>query len=403
MINTADRLRIIKPSPSATARARVDVARATGATIIDLTIGEPDFQTPVHIVEAGITAAKQGPRYTGPAGTLMLREAIASKFYRQNGLAYEPREVIVGSGAKQIIFCAFAATLNEGDEVIIPAPYWVSYPDMVRLQGAFPVELLCPASQSFKLLPSQLEKAITPRTRWLLLNSPNNPSGAVYSETELAAIGAVLQRHPHVCVMSDEIYEEFIFEDAVHRSILNVVPALRSRTLIVNGVSKTYAMTGWRLGYAAGPKELIDAVSMLISQSTSCANSIAQAAAVAALNGPQEHLEPAIQLYKRRKKLMCDLLRGISGFALTDPEGAFYVFPSVEGLLGYQTPGGSILRNDVDVVNYFIDTAGVATIDGQSYGAPGYLRLCFAVDEDHITEGCSRLSRACALLTKPTV
>lgn len=399
MIVAADRLSAVRPSPSMAARGRVEALRASGREVIDLTIGEPDFDTPAHVIAAGVEALQHGQtRYTGSTGTLAVREAIARKFERENGLRYAANEIVVGAGAKQLIYSALRATLNDGDEVVVPAPYWVSYPDLVLLEGGRPVVVDCGAAQGFKILPAQLEAAITPRTRWVVLNSPNNPTGAVYSAQELGALADVLARHPQVWVMTDEIYEHFVYAGASHRSIVQVAPALRSRALVVNGVSKSYAMTGWRMGYAAGPKELIGLIGMLISQSTSCASSIAQAATVAALDGPQQSLAHCVEAYARRRALLCEGLASIDGIDMTAPDGAFYVFPRIEGLWGHRTPDGAVLRTAVDVVNFFIDAAGVATIDGVSYGAPGHVRMCFATDEASLNKACRQLQAACASL-----
>lgn len=338
------------------------------------------------------------PRYTGPNGTLAVREAIVRKFERENGLKYSPGEIVVGAGAKQLIYSALRATLNEGDEVVIPAPYWVSYPDLVLLEGGKPVVVDCGAAQNFKILPAQLEAALTPRTRWVVLNSPNNPTGAVYDVQELRALAEVLERHPHVWVMTDEIYEHFVYSGAEHHSIVQVAPFLRERALVVNGVSKSYAMTGWRLGYAAGPKELISLIVMLISQSTSCASSIAQAATIAALDGPQQSLVQSVEAYARRREVLLDGLSKVPGLTLSAPAGAFYVFPSVEALWGRETPDGFVLRTAADVVNFFIDAAGVVCIDGAAYGAPGHVRMCFATDDESVAAACVQLREACASL-----
>jgi len=388
-----------KPSASIAAKARADALRAAGREIVDFSVGEPDFPTPVHIVDAGIKALQQGQtRYTASAGTLALRKAVVEKLRRENGLEYELNEIVVGTGAKQLIFSAFTASLNEGNEVIVPAPYWVSYPEMVNLHGGTPKIVDCPASTGFKLTPAKLESAITPRTRWLVLNSPNNPTGAVYSEPELHALGEVLSRHPHVWVMTDEIYEHFCYGDAEHVSIVAAVPALRSRALVINGVSKAYAMTGWRIGYAAGPVELIKAITLLITQSTTCASAASQAAAVEALNGPQECVAAARKLFGQRRDRMVRTLERIDGIQCDTPPGAFYVFVSVEGLIGRVTPSGSELMNDSDVFNYFIDEAGVVSVDGASYGLSPYVRFSFATTDREIDRGCEAISAAVARL-----
>ncbi|NVM90558.1 aspartate aminotransferase [Variovorax sp. SG517] len=399
----AHRLDAIKPSASMAAKQRVDSLRAAGRPVVDFTIGEPDFPTPPHIVQAGIEALLGGQtRYTASAGTPALRQAIAAKFDRENGLAYAPEQIVVGSGAKQIIFEALAATLNPGDEVIVPAPYWVSYPDMVVLHGAEPVVVRCGEEQRFKLGAEALEQAITPRTRWLIFNSPNNPSGAVYSREELEALAGVLARHPQVWLLTDEIYEHFVFGEARHVSILAVAPELQDRTLIVNGMSKAYAMTGWRIGYGAGPLPLVRAIALLLSQSTSCASSVAQAAASTALQGDQTCVNIASEVFQQRRDRMVGLLRQVPGLRCLSPDGAFYVFPSVEGLLGARTPEGKVLASDLDVMMYLLDEAQVATIDGSSYGMPGYLRMSFATSTAQIEAGCAAIARAVDLLQPAT-
>ena len=385
------------------AKARVDALRAAGRNIIDFTIGEPDFPTPPHIVQAGVQALISGQtKYTASAGIPALRSAIADKLARENDLAYEPDQVVVGCGAKHVIYNALAATLNEGDEVIIPAPYWVSYPDMVALQGGRPVIVPCDEKLGFKLGAAALEAAITPRTRWLVLNSPNNPTGAVYSAAELQALADVLLRHPHVWIMTDEIYEHFAYGNARHVSIAALEPRLKDRALIVNGMSKAYAMTGWRIGYGAGPLPLIKAVTLLLTQSTSCAASMSQVAAVTALRGPQDCVRSAVSLFEGRRDRMVELLRRIPGIRCQRPDGAFYVFASVEGLVGATTASGKTLNSDLDVMMYFLDQAGVASIDGSSYGMPAYLRMSFATSIEQIDAGCAALAQAVSLLVPRT-
>ena len=391
----AQRLGGVKPSPSMAAKTRVDAMRAAGRRIVDFTIGEPDFPTPRHIVDGGVAALMAGQtRYTASNGTPALRQAIADKLQRENALSYKPENIAVGNGAKHIIYNAFAATLNEGDEVVVPAPYWVSYPDMVALHGGTAVVVPSTATEGFKLTPAALDAAITPRTRWLVLNTPNNPTGAVYTRGELAALGEVLKRHPHVWLMTDEIYEHFVYGVAEHLSPLNVVPELAERTLVINGVSKAYAMTGWRIGYGAGPVSLIKAITMLLSQSTSCPGSMSQAAAVVALDGPQDAVAEAAALFGRRRDRMVQLLQAVPGFDCAPPDGAFYVFPSVAGLIGRTTPAGSVLSSDIDVVHYLLEHASVAAIDGTSYGMPNHLRMSFATGIDAIEQGCSFLQNA---------
>jgi len=390
----ASRLDSVKPSPSMAAKGHVDELRAAGRCIVDFTIGEPDFPTPPHIVAAGVAALNSGQtRYTGSAGIPALRKAIAQKLASENGLAYSPEQIVVGTGAKHVIYNAFAATLNEGDEVIVPAPYWVSYPDMVALHGGRPVVVTSDERTGFKLVPDALERSITPRTRWLILNSPNNPTGAVYSADELKALGEVLLRHPHVWVMTDEIYEHFVYGGAKHLSLIALEPELARRALVVNGLSKAYAMTGWRIGYGAGPQALVKAVTLLLSQSTSCAAAMSQVAAVTALEGPQQCVADARSMFEKRRDRMVALLNRIRGIRCTAPDGAFYVFPSVAGLLGATTPESRRLSSDVEVATYFTDVAGVATIDGASYGLPSHLRLSFATAMDQIEAGCDALAR----------
>lgn len=396
------RLDSVKPSPSMAAKQRVDALRASGRKIVDFTIGEPDFPTPPHIVQAGVNALLGGhTRYTATAGVPALRNAIAEKLAHENGLAYSSDEIVVGCGAKHIIYDALAATLNAGDEVIVPAPYWVSYPDMVALHGGCPIIVPCSADSGFKLAPAALERAITPRTRWLILNSPNNPTGAVYSRRELEGLCAVLARHPRVWLLTDEIYEHFVYGNATHVSPLAVAPELQARTLVVNGMSKAYAMTGWRLGYGAGPLPLIKAITLLLTQSTTCAAGVSQAAAITALEGPQQCVADAASLFGDRRDRMVELLRQVPGVRCMLPEGAFYVFPSVAALLGATTPQGKTLANDFDVMMYFLDEAGVASIDGTSYGMPGYLRMSFATSIEQIEEGCAAIARAASGLQFP--
>jgi aspartate aminotransferase len=396
----AYRLGGVKPSPSMAAKTRVDAMRAAGRRIVDFTIGEPDFPTPHHIVEGGVAALLAGnTRYTASNGTPALRQAIADKLLRENALTYKPEHIAVGNGAKHIIYNAFAATLNEGDEVIVPAPYWVSYPDMVALHGGTPVVVPSSAAEGFKLTPAALEAAITSRTRWLVLNTPNNPTGAVYTRGELAALGEVLERHPQVWLMTDEIYEHFVYGGAAHVSPLNVVPALAERTLMINGVSKAYAMTGWRIGYGAGPAALIKAITLLLSQSTSCPGSMSQAAAAIALDGPQNTVTEAAALFETRRDRMVQMLQALPGFSCSPPDGAFYVFPSVAGLIGRRTRAGQLLASDVDVVLYLLEHAGVAAIDGTSYGMPNHLRMSFATGIDVIDQGGQLLQAAVAELS----
>lgn len=395
----AARVRRIKPSPSTSAADRANELRRQGKSIVNLVVGEPDFDTPLHIRRAAAEAMEKGAtRYTLMAGTVELRQAIVAKLERENGLSYEMTEIIATSGAKSAIYNAFAITLEPGDEVIIPAPYWVSYPDMVLACEGAPVVVACPEANGFKLTPAQLEAAITPRTRWLLINSPSNPTGASYAAAEYRAIADVLLRHPHVMVMTDDIYEHIRFDGESTPHIVAVEPGLRDRALVINGVSKTYAMTGWRIGYAAGPKDLITAMDTLLSQSTGNCCSISQAAAAAALNGDQRFVGESVAVYKQRRDRTLALINAIPGLSCATPPGAFYLYINCTGLIGKTTPAGKRLSEDGDVVMYLLESAGVATVAGTAYGLSPYFRLSIATSIDILEEGCSRIARAVAEL-----
>ncbi|WP_338525304.1 pyridoxal phosphate-dependent aminotransferase [Pseudomonas batumici] len=395
----SNRVLAIEPSPSIAANALVTQLRGEGRDIVNFTIGEPDLDTPRHILEAAQQAMFSGEtHYTGTPGTPALLKAIVQKLARDNGLSYRDDEVIAGCGGKHIIYHALAATLNPGDEVIVHTPYWVSYPDIARLNEATPVIIPGDESNGFKLLPQALEQAITPRTKWVILNTPNNPSGAVYSEAELQALAEVLRRHPQVLIMSDEIYEHFVYGTARHVSFVAAAADLQARTLIVNGASKGYAMTGWRLGFAAGPRWLIAAMGKLLSQTTTCPSSVSQAAAVAAFAGDQAPIAQMRELYVERRRRMLELLADIPGIGCTPPDGAFYVFANVSGLIGKVTPDAQRLESDGDVVAYFLREGGVATVAGSAYGLSPYVRLSFASAMEVIEEGCQRLRRACQAL-----
>lgn len=399
-LKLAERVAKLKPSASIAAKRKVTEMLAAGRQVIDFTIGEPDLDTPPHIVEAAIAAMRSGDtHYTATPGTPALREAICRKLERENGLRCTPEEVVVGCGAKQLIFEAFAATLSKGDEVVVPAPYWVSYPDIVGVNGGTPVVVQCGENVGFKLTPSALDAAITPRTRWLILNSPSNPTGAVYSREDLKNLAAVLALHPHVWIITDEIYERLVYDGNTAPNLIQVDPALAARTLIVNGLSKAYAMTGWRVGYAAGPTALIGAITKLLGQSTTCPSSISQAAAVAALDGDQSDVRETVALYERRRNRMIELLDGTPGFRISTPSGAFYLYPSVAGLIGRGTASGDVLTSDLDVSLYLLDAANVAVMDGASYGLSPYLRLSFATSFSTIEMGCSQIRQACELLS----
>lgn len=391
----AGRLSAIKPSPSMQAKARVTELQAQGRDIVDFTLGEPDLGTPHHIIKAANAAMARGEtRYTGSRGTPELCRAIQYKFRTENDLSYSLDEIVVANGAKQIIFTALTATIEDGDEVVIPAPYWVSYPDMVRLHGGVPVIVPCGEETGFKLTPAMLERAITKRTKWLILNSPNNPTGAVYSAEELAALADLLRCYPQVWVMTDEIYEHFVYDGMTAHSFLKVAPLLRDRTLTINGLSKAYAMTGWRIGYAGGPAGLIGAIVTLLSQNTSCPNSIAQAAAVEALSGDQSFLRESAALYAGRRNRIVGALNAIYGMNCGMPMGAFYAYPSVAGIIGRCTPEGKLLATDLDVVLYFLDHADVAVLDGGAYGLSPYVRFSFATSNERIDAGCKRIQQA---------
>lgn len=388
----------IRLSASNAASQRARELKASGRSIINLTVGEPDFDTPDYVKQAAIAAIHAGAtKYTTIDGTAELKAAIVEKFYRENGLVFEPTEISVGAGAKQTIFNAFMATLNQGDEVILPAPYWVSYPDMVSLVGGKTV-ILSPSSPDLKLRPEELAAAITPRTRWLLLNSPSNPSGAVYDRHELRALLDVVAPHRRIWVMSDDIYEHIIFGDRTFATPAGVAPEMRERILTVNGVSKAYAMTGWRLGYAAGPKELIRQMAKVQSQSTSNPSSISQAAAAAALIGPQDIVRERCRAFERRAKMIVGLLSDVPGLNCTMPEGAFFMFPDVTAFMGRRSPDGREIQSDLALANYLIEGAGVATVHGSAYGQPNRIRLSFAASEDDLRESCRRIREALAKL-----
>lgn len=395
----AARVQRIKPSPSSAASDRANELRRQGQSIINLVVGEPDFDTPENIRKAASAAIERGEtRYTQNAGTPELRQAIVAKLARENGLSYSASQVLVTSGAKSAIFNALAATLGAGDEVLIPAPYWVSYPDMVLACEGEPVTLACPEHEGFKLTPAQLRNAITPRTRWLLLNSPSNPTGASYSAAELRALADVLLDFPHVLLMTDDIYEHIRYEGLDNPHILAIEPALSERSLVVNGVSKTYAMTGWRIGYAAGPADLIGAMATLQSQSTSNACSVSQAAAVEALNGDQSFVKHSVEVYQQRRDRCLDLLNAIPGLSCRKPDGAFYLYVNCGGLLGKTTAEGKVLNSDSEVVMYLLESQGVAVVAGTAYGLAPFFRMSIATDISTLDQGCARIAAAVAAL-----
>ncbi|PHY06636.1 MAG: aspartate aminotransferase [Alcaligenaceae bacterium] len=396
----ADRMNRIKPSPSSMATQRSRALKAAGHDVVGLTAGEPDFDTPTNVVEAVVRAmAASKTKYTDIGGTPELKAAVRDKFLRENQLEYSTAEVIVGTGGKQVIFNALMATVQKGVEVIVPAPFYVSYPDIVLLAGGTPVPVTCPPEKGFKLQPEALEKAITPRTRWLILNAPNNPSGAVYSRQELRALADVLLRHPQVWVLSDDIYEHVLFDGREFCTMAQVAPELKERTLTVNGVSKAYAMTGWRIGYCVGPLELIKAITKLQSQSTSNPSSIGQAAALEALTGPQGFIAERTKIFQDRRDSVVAQLNAIPGITCHLPEGAFYVFPSCAGMIGKKTPTGQIIQTDEDFVLYLLDSEKLAGVHGAAYGSTPFFRFSFATSMAVLDEGCARLKRACGQLT----
>ncbi|CAE6788233.1 pyridoxal phosphate-dependent aminotransferase [Paraburkholderia aspalathi] len=395
----AKRLDLIQPSPSVSAMNRAKTLAAAGEDICNMAAGEPDFPTPPHIVEAAARAMRDGAtRYTATDGTAALKNAIAAKFERENHLAVTTANISVASGAKQIIYNAFTCTINAGDEVIVPAPYWVSYPDIVKLNGGVPVFVTAPAEQRFKMTQQQLADALTPRTKWLVLNSPNNPSGAIYSEGELRGFAQVLRDHPQVHVMTDDIYEHLIYDGLVHSTFAHVNPDLADRTLTINGVSKTYAMTGFRIGYASGPVELIKAMEKLQSQSTSNPAAVSQAAAVAALNGPLSFFAEWRNAYKMRRDRVVALLHGKAGLDCPTPDGAFYAYVSCATQIGKTTLGGKLIKDDSDFVMYLLDDFKVATVQGAAYGISPAFRISFATSMDVIEKACHRIIHACKAL-----
>jgi len=395
----AARLNRIKPSPSSMAGQRARELRAAGRDIVGLTSGEPDFDTPPNVCEAVVRAmAASKTKYTDVGGTPELKAAISDKFRRDNELAYGPNEIIVGTGGKQIIFNALMCTVEAGDEVIVPAPYWVSYPDIALLADGTPVVVTCRPEDGFKLRAEDLERAITPRTRWLVLNAPNNPSGATYTHDELRALADVLLRHPHVWVMTDDIYEHVLYDGRRFATIAQVEPALKERTLTINGVSKAYAMTGWRLGYGGAPAPLVKAMVKLQSQSTSNASSISQAAALEALSGPQDFIAGRTRIFQQRRDKVVALLNRMPGISCHRPEGAFYVFPSCAGVIGKQTPAGQVLASDNDFVLYLLEAQNLAVLQGEAYGLSPFFRISFATSMEKLEEGCRRLRLACEAL-----
>ncbi|MBC6716035.1 MAG: pyridoxal phosphate-dependent aminotransferase [Aurantimonas coralicida] len=389
----------VKPSATIAVTQKARELKAQGRDVIGLGAGEPDFDTPDNIKQAAIEAINRGEtKYTPVSGIPELRQAIAAKFKRENGLDYKPEQVIVGTGGKQILFNAFMATMNPGDEVIIPAPYWVSYPEMVAICGGTPVFVPAGIETNFKLTPEALEAAITPQTKWFLFNSPSNPSGAAYTRDELKALTDVLMRHEHVWVLTDDMYEHLVYGDFTFTTPAQVEPALYERTLTMNGVSKAYAMTGWRIGYAGGPVQLIKAMDMIQGQQTSGACSISQWAAVEALNGPQDFIDTNRAIFQGRRDLVVSMLNQASGIDCPTPEGAFYVYPSCQGLIGRKTEAGTVIDSDETFVSELLQAEGVAVVHGSAFGLGPNFRISYATSEEALEEACKRIQRFCASL-----
>ncbi len=392
----ASSLSNIKPSPTIAISMKAAEIKASGKDIISLSMGEPDYDTPENIKQAAIAAINKGDtKYTAVDGTAALKKAIISKFKRENNLEYKASEICVSTGAKQVIYNALVASINAGDEVIIPAPYWVSYPDMVLLCGGTPVIVDSSEENNFRISPAALEEKITAKTKWIILNSPSNPTGSCYSESELRLLADVLLRHPQVHIMADDIYEHLVFDNLKFKTIAEIEPQLKERTLIVNGVSKAYSMTGWRIGYGAGPEKLLKAMSMIQSQSTSSPCSISQAAAVEALNGPQDYITSSKAIFESRRNMMVTMLNKIAGINCNTPNGAFYVFPSCKGLFGKKTASGKTIENDSDFATYLLEEALVAVVPGVAFGAPDFFRISYAASEEFLQNAMERIADAC--------
>ena len=395
----ADRLKRIKPSMTVGINVKANALRAEGKDVLVLAAGEPDFDTPLNIRKAAVKAMEEGQtRYVPGKGTPALQKAIQSKFLKDNNLKYDLDEIIVGVGGKHIIYNAMMATINPEDEVIIPAPFWVSYPDIVLLAEGKPVIVPCPEDQNFKLTADQLEKSITDKTKWLMLNSPSNPTGSLYSKQELQKLADVLLKYPQVLIMSDDIYEKVIYDDLEFSTIASVEPKLKDRCLTLNGVSKSYCMTGWRLGYCGAPKEIIAAMNKIQSQSTTSTSSISMAASVEALNGTQDFIGEHNQAFVRRRDLVVNLLNQIDGLSCLTPQGAFYVYPSCAGVIGKEIPDGKKISNDEDFMSYLLESEGIAGVHGAAFGLSPYFRLSYATSDEILKDACARIKRACEKL-----
>jgi aspartate aminotransferase len=398
-MQTSAALQRIQPSATLAMTSRVFELKRQGIDVIGLGAGEPDFDTPDFVKEAAIEAIRAGKtKYTNVDGTPELKQAVLAKFARDNGLTYAENQISVNSGGKHTLFNAFCATIDAGDEVIIPAPYWVSYPDVVEFAGGTPVFISAGADQGYKIKPEQLEAAITAKTKWVVLNSPSNPTGAAYSAAELKALGQVLERHPHVLIYADDMYEHILYDGFEFATIAQVCPSLYDRTLTANGVSKAYAMTGWRIGYAGGPVWLIKAMGKLQSQSTSNPSSISQAASVAALNGDQSFLKERVAAFQGRRDLVVSMLNQVNGMTCPRPEGAFYVYPEFAALIGKTTPKGQKITTDEEMISYLLDEAKVAAVHGAAFGLSPAMRISYATSEALLTEACTRIQTACAAL-----
>ena len=399
MTELSDNISRIKPSATMAVTNKARELKAAGKDIIGLGAGEPDFDTPENIKTAAINAINNGDtKYTAVDGTPSLKKAIIEKFKRENNLDYLTDQISVGTGGKQIIFNALLATVNPGDEVIIPAPYWVSYPDIVDFAGGESIIVKCNETSNFKITAEQLEENINKNTKWFILNSPSNPTGSCYTESELSEISKVIEKFPHVHVMTDDIYEHLVYDDFVFKTISEVNPNIKNQTLTINGVSKAYAMTGWRIGYAAGEQKLIKAMGKLQSQSTSNPSSVSQAAAVEALNGDQSFLKTRAEVFKKRRDYVVNALNKIDGVSCEMPEGAFYVFPNCSGIIGKKTKNGKILDNDEDVVTALLEDAGVAVVQGSAFGLEGYFRISYATSDELLSSACNRISEFCSEL-----
>jgi aspartate aminotransferase len=391
---------LIKPSPTMAVSKLAAELKAAGKDVIGLGAGEPDFDTPEHIKLAAIKAIQEGQtKYTAVDGTPALKQAVVNKFQRDNNIKYNLDEIIVSVGGKQVLFNALLSSINPGDEVIIPSPYWVSYPDMVALAGGIPVIVNGTAENNFKIIAEDIKNKITTKTKWVIINSPSNPTGSSYTKEELKSIGELLLSYENIFIMSDDIYEKIIYDNNKFYTIAEVVPELKNRTLTVNGVSKAYAMTGWRIGYAGGPKELIKAMAKLQSQSTSNPSSISQAAALAALEGPEDFLKERNAKFKIRRDMVVEMLNNCEGITCLKPTGAFYVYPTCSGLIGKKTNSGEVINNSIDFSSYLLESQGVAVVPGSAFGADPFFRISYATSDSLLEEACNRIKKACDQLS----